>query len=153
MVAFCKKMRGMRFRDDSGAALVEFALVAPLLLLMVFGIFEFGRVWNVYQTMTDAAREGARRIAVANGQGWTVIEPAVRDALALGVMDPAVATITPGPQSFAANNAGDGTPGSQARVDITYDYTFNILGNIPTLFGSENFGTITLSTFSVMRNE
>jgi Flp pilus assembly protein TadG len=47
-------------RSERGAAAVEFALVMPLLLLLVFGIVEFGLIMNRQITVTHAAREGAR---------------------------------------------------------------------------------------------
>jgi len=53
-------------RSDRGVALVEFALVAPILFLLVLGIIEFGFLYNGYITLTGAAREGAR-IAVVGG--------------------------------------------------------------------------------------
>ena len=49
---------------ESGAALVEFAIIAPLLLLLVFGIIEFGRAYNAQNSLTHAAREGAREYAI-----------------------------------------------------------------------------------------
>ena len=47
-------------RDGRGQALVELALILPILLMLLLGIFEFGRAWNTKQVITDAAREGAR---------------------------------------------------------------------------------------------
>lgn len=47
-------------RDERGQALVELALVVPVLLLLVLGIFEFGRLLNAYMTVQHACREGAR---------------------------------------------------------------------------------------------
>ena len=61
-----KRMRGQR---DRGAAAVEFALVLPLLLLLVLGIFEFGRVFNIQISLSNAAREGARHMAVHDDPG------------------------------------------------------------------------------------
>ena len=49
---------------DRGAAAVEFALLFPVLLLIVFGIIDFGRALNAQITLTQAAREGARLAAV-----------------------------------------------------------------------------------------
>src|SRR5215470_4579634 len=46
--------------DDSGAEVFELALVLPVLLMLVLGIFWIGRAYNVYETITRAAREGAR---------------------------------------------------------------------------------------------
>jgi hypothetical protein len=47
-------------RDQRGAALLEMAFTLPLLLLISVGIFEFGRAFEVWQVLTNAAREGAR---------------------------------------------------------------------------------------------
>ncbi len=47
-------------RNRQGAAAVEFAIVAPVFFLMVFGMIEFGRAIMVKQVMTNAARDGAR---------------------------------------------------------------------------------------------
>jgi Flp pilus assembly protein TadG len=54
--------RGRRFRasGERGAAAVEFALVLPLLAVLVFGIIDFGRAYNAQETLTQAARVGAR---------------------------------------------------------------------------------------------
>ncbi len=51
---------------DRGATAVEFALVLPLLLLLVFGIIDFGRALNAQITLTQAAREGARLEALGD---------------------------------------------------------------------------------------
>ena len=51
---------------DRGAAAVEFALVVPVLLLLVLGIVEFGRIYNIQTTLSAAAREGARTMALEN---------------------------------------------------------------------------------------
>ncbi len=54
----------MNLNNKNGAALVELAIILPLLLLIVFGIFEFGRAMFITNTLNNAAREGARRAAV-----------------------------------------------------------------------------------------
>jgi Flp pilus assembly protein TadG len=56
--------------NERGQALVEFTLVVPLLVLLLFGIVEAGRIGNAYLTVTHAARHGARYGAVGadNGQ-------------------------------------------------------------------------------------
>jgi Flp pilus assembly protein TadG len=53
-----------RISREEGVAAVEFALILPVLALMLFGILEFGRVWSQYQVFQGAAREGARCAAV-----------------------------------------------------------------------------------------
>ena len=50
-----------------GQALVEFAMVLPLLLLLLMGLIEFGRAWNLHQVVTDASREGARHAVLQSG--------------------------------------------------------------------------------------
>jgi len=46
---------------SKGQSLVEFALVMPLLLVMLLGIMEFGRAWHISQIVTDAARQGYKK--------------------------------------------------------------------------------------------
>ncbi|MGH7517789.1 MAG: TadE/TadG family type IV pilus assembly protein [Gemmatimonadales bacterium] len=53
-------------QDERGQATVEFALILPVLLLLVLGIIEFGKAWNLAQVATDAVREGARRCVIAD---------------------------------------------------------------------------------------
>lgn len=54
----------MTYKDEKGAALVEMAISLTLLLLILFGIIEFGRVFYIKNSLTNAAREGARRASV-----------------------------------------------------------------------------------------
>ncbi len=58
----------MRVRDDRGAAAVEFAIVAPLLFLLVFAIIDFGFGFHAWDATQNAAREGARLAAVSSDQ-------------------------------------------------------------------------------------
>ena len=56
----------MKLRDQKGQALVELALILPILLLIIFGITEFGRAWYIENALTNAAREGARRASISS---------------------------------------------------------------------------------------
>lgn len=56
----------MDARRDRGAAAVEMALLLPLLLLLIFGIIDFGRMLNAQIAVTEAAREGARAAVIEN---------------------------------------------------------------------------------------
>ena len=49
-----------RIKSERGAALLEAAITLPMLLLVAVGIFEFGRAYQTWQILTNAAREGAR---------------------------------------------------------------------------------------------
>src|SRR5712692_9709041 len=61
-----------RWRSESGAEFVEFALALPLLLLVVMGIMDFGLMFQQYEVITNAAREGARVGALQTSGGYTL---------------------------------------------------------------------------------
>jgi hypothetical protein len=58
-------MKRGNFGKSQGSVLIELALTLPLLLLIVFGIFEFGRAMYIKNTLNSAAREGARRASIS----------------------------------------------------------------------------------------
>lgn len=70
-------------RDDRAAAMIEFAIVAPLLFLLVFGIIDFGRVFFLYNNLTNAARDGARYGSVLpeGGASVTTVRSTVRSRI------------------------------------------------------------------------
>jgi Flp pilus assembly protein TadG len=89
-------------RDERGQALVEFALILPIILLLVVGMLEFARAWNLHQVMTDAAREAARRAVLADtdspsGQTQDSVKAAMWNRLAQFGYDPSKATMTISP--------------------------------------------------------
>ncbi len=73
-------------RQDRGAAAVEFALVVPFLLLLVFGMVSFGMMLSFRQTLSQAATEGARAAAVES-------DPGAREAEALAAVNDAMAAV------------------------------------------------------------
>ena len=132
---------------DAGQSLVEFAILVPVLMGVVVGIFEFGRAWNVDQVLTNAAREGARLAVIETSSEGDVIE-AVETALTNAALDPSVATI-----SVDGVEDNYGTP---ATVQIQYPYEFVFLGPIMAFLGDgegDTPGSITLTSQIVMRNE
>jgi Flp pilus assembly protein TadG len=83
---------------DRGAALVEAALVIPILLLLTFGIWTTARAWNIQNTMEHAAREAARFGATEEPWDPATSEAAVRnvadDDMAAAAIDPiAISTV------------------------------------------------------------
>ncbi|MHA6668501.1 TadE/TadG family type IV pilus assembly protein [Homoserinimonas sp. A447] len=97
--------------DDSGAAAVEFALILPVLILLLMGLIEFSLLFNTQISLTQAAREGARTMAIHN-------DPAVAQAATINAapsVNPAIAagdiTITP----------TDCTAGTTVTVTINYN--------------------------------
>jgi Flp pilus assembly protein TadG len=130
--------------DTSGQALVEFALVAPLLLLLILGMVDFARAWSAYEVITYQARQGARMAVVANPTTAEAdVVQAIRDGLTNGSLDPDQATIV-----ISGFRAGRGTP---ASVQIDYPHSLVFGGRfLDWLTGSED---LVLSTQFVMRNE
>ncbi len=123
-----------------GAAVVEFAIVAPVLLLLVFGMIEYGRLVMVQQVITNATREGARQ-AVLDGATTTGVTTIVNDFLTASRVNGAVVTVTPSPPSSAA--FGD-------PVTVSVQVPFSQVSWLPTpMFLS----TTTLSATTVMRRE
>lgn len=85
-----------------GQALVEFSLVIPIFLLLLVGLFDLGRAVFSYNTLTNAAREGAR-MAIVNQDVPTIIERAQRQSALVELNDPSVSV------AFYQMKA-DGTP-------------------------------------------
>jgi Flp pilus assembly protein TadG len=141
--------RPRRGRVGRGQALVELALVVPILLLMVVGVMEFGRAWNMSQVITDGARQGARMAALLNNSSadQDSVRRVVQRALQAGNI---VAT----DDMIAIDNgwkAGTNTPVS---VTVSVPYDFGVLRPVMQL-AEQSFtdGTITLRSRAVMRNE
>jgi Flp pilus assembly protein TadG len=134
---------------DRGAAVVEFALLLPLLLLVVFGIIDFGRALNAQITLTQAAREGARLDALCNATvnpncQTTVTNGTVAAATGLG----SAVTVTLVYQC----HTGDGSKNVNAKVQTSYLFHFvTPVGAIAAIFGGSGFGSpITLTAQGVM---
>jgi Flp pilus assembly protein TadG len=102
-----------RFRrpgEDQGSAAVEFALVLPVLMLIVFGIIDFGRMLNARITLSQAAHEGARAAAVVDGDEALAVITTVMGSMAAGMAPPAV----------TACEAGE----NEASVTVTYRFSY-----------------------------
>jgi len=130
-------------RNRRGAAAVEFAVVAPVLFLMVFGMIEYGRAVMVQQIMTNAAREGARS-AVLDGATSSDVTTRVVDYLHGGGIASAAAThVTIDPSNPAS--AGYGDP-----VTVTVTIPFNQVSWLGTPMYLNNRS---LTAVAVMRRE
>ena len=134
-----------RSRRPRGQALVEFALILPLLMLVLFGIVEFGRAWNAKQVLTDAAREGAR-LAVVGDPTITrpIVDSMVKLKIARGGFDPAQVVIAY-PDGFRLGT------GRITSVQVDMPYRFVVLHRLASLV--TNNGVIMLRTTARMRNE
>lgn len=107
-------------RDEGGAAALEFALVLPILLLIIFAIISYAYMFSVRQALTQAAAEGARAAAVAQtGQSATRATAAVNEALSGLDMTCGTAGLTCTPTPATCGTA------ACMRVTVTYAYRAN----------------------------
>lgn len=124
------KLTGRNRRDgEKGQNLVEFAMVVPIFLVLVFAIVDFGMGFHAWITVTNAAREGARIGAV--GADSATIEARVVDTASSLVAEDLNVTVV---------NA-QGAPGEAVSVDVNYDYDLitplsSLLGILGGGFGS-----------------
>jgi len=126
-------------KDEKGQSLVEFALVVPMLLLLVFGIAEFGRAWMTKNILTGAAREAVRVLAVPDPPGGVAAATTrANQVLTSGGITTATLTIVNATAAF-----GDVT------VTVNYNFPVVIAGFIPGLSST----TFPLSSTTTMRRE
>ena len=96
-------------KKEGGSNLVEFTLIITVLLLLIMGTIEFGRVMNAQILVTNSAREGARLGAV--GGSAASIETKIENM---------IGNLSAGNLTVTVTNA-QGTPGTQVTVDVQYD--------------------------------
>ena len=139
-------------RDQRGAALLEMAFTLPLLLLISVSIFEFGRAFEVWQVLTNAAREGAR-VAVLPGISDAMVTARVQQYANAGVLDTGV-TPTVTIQRDSTISYGSGTA-SGSKVTVTYPFRFIVLQSVVRLVvnGSTVGAPFTMAASATMRNE
>ena len=144
--------RRARKNGERGAALLEVALTLPLLLLVATGIFEFGRAYQTWQILTNAAREGAR-LAVLPGMDDDAVEERVVEYMTSGLL-PAADDADISIDRDTEVDIGDGTA-SASRVQVNYPFTFMVLQGIASLVveGSTVGEPLTMTTSATMRNE
>ena len=138
-----------RYRSEEGANLVEFALVLPVLLLVLLGIVDMGFMFQRYEVVTNAAREGAR-LAVLPGYGTADVQSRVVAYVSAG----RVPTTGTNPDVLVEDVSipVSGRPSMSAkRVTVTYTYTFQFLNALSAFFGSQ--AAVPLKAVSEMRTE
>ena len=137
-----------RLACDKGAELIEFALVLPLLLLLMFGIMDFGLLFQRYEAVTNAAREGAR-IAVLPGYAQADIQVRVTQYLAAAGLKSTPTVSYTAPQAVNVGGACVTITG----VTVGYPHQYFLIGKIIGLFGGSGFTTQTLTATARMRYE
>ena len=128
---------------EGGQSLVEFVLVLPIFLLVLFAIVEFGMAFHAWIAVTNSAREGARLGAVRGSA--TEIEQRVWDT---------TGTLEQGKLTVTVTNA-EGDPGDSVIVDVSYAYS--LMTPVADILALVSGGTIsdelTLSSTADMRLE
>jgi Flp pilus assembly protein TadG len=137
-----------RVRNQRGAALIETAITIPLVLLVSVSIFEFGRAYQTWQVLTNAAREGAR-VAVLESYTDAAVTSTVRNYLTSGQLTNAgTASIT------VVRNVPFGAT-TASRITVNYPFQFIVLNPVAKLVRkSSTVGTpLTMQSSALMRNE
>ncbi|MBN1998114.1 pilus assembly protein [candidate division KSB1 bacterium] len=122
-------------KREQGQSIVEFALVAPILVLLLFGIIEFGRIFETVNVLTSAAREGAR-VAAVTAPNLSQVQAAVNTVLQAGNIGGTPTITLTGPNAA-----------SQITVTVQVQY-IPMTGNIVP-----GISNLTFTRASVMRWE
>ena len=107
------------FRSERGQSLTEFALVLPLLCLLLFSIIQFGIAFNHYISLTDAVRAGARKGAVARH----LSDP---PAATISAVRAAATDLKPADLQISVESSW--IAGNDVRVTASYPYSISLMG-------------------------
>ncbi|GAB3560843.1 hypothetical protein GCM10027405_11480 [Arthrobacter alkaliphilus] len=116
--------------SERGAVAVEFAILAPLLITLLLGIMEFGRAYNVQVSLTNAAREGVRVMAISNDQ--TAAKTAAKNVAV--ALNPQLADSN---FTFSPSSCTSG-----AQMSVTIKYTLNTLTGMAGPFPMQGVGVM-----------
>ena len=140
-------MRTNLRKNERGAALIETAITIPIILLIAVSIFEFGRAYQTWQVLTNAAREGARQ-AILVDKTDADIETAVKNYITTGGV-PLGATVV-----NINRNVALGT-NTASQVTVNYPFSFIVLNPVIRLVtpSSKAGAPLTMQSVALMRNE
>ena len=134
-------MSDKRLRSESGASAVEFALLLPVLMMVLFGIIEFGFALYQQAVLTNASREGTRL-------GIVQALPAITTAQINGAIDNYLIPAGINPANVSRNIIPGAVTGDLVSVSLTLPYTFMVLPSLTSLAPQIN-----LTAYTVMRHE
>jgi Flp pilus assembly protein TadG len=106
-------------KEEKGQSMAEFAIVLPILAVFLFGVIQFGILFNNYVTLTDAARAGARAAAVARqdsdpaGEAASMVRSSAADL---------------NQSNLSVSVSSDWQSGDDVTVTATYPYSISLLG-------------------------
>lgn len=139
--------------NERGQALLETAMTLPLVLLVAVGIFEFGRAYQTYQVLTNAAREGARVAVLPSGSTETVQSRVIGYLQSGQLPNASSTTVNLNRNSTVA--IGTGTA-SASIVTVSYPFSFMVLNPVANLVtGGSSLGAspFAMTAVAEMRNE
>jgi Flp pilus assembly protein TadG len=120
-----RRTKRLKLNDERGQSMVEFAVILPILVMLLLAIWQVGVVFHNYLTITDAARVGARAAAV-NRATPTGSCQAARNAIQATVSAAQWTRMNSAPGSITCTPTAPGPVGSSYKVSITYPFQFNI---------------------------
>ena len=143
-----KAIRGWR-DTDAGQALVEFSLVLPFFLVLLFALVDFGRGFYSWLLVTNAAREGARAGAVQLDSAG--IDTQIRASICKTY--PTNCSLDTTKMTVTKTNV-QGTRGTEMSVDIVYTFQFvTPIGSLMSLIGGSSISSPPITAHSGMRLE
>lgn len=142
--------RFRHWRDtEAGQSLVEFSLILPIFLLLLFALVDFGRGFYTWMLVTNAAREGARVAAVQSDD--STINERIYDSFCSSY--PGDCSLDPADLSISKTNV-QGARGSAVEIDLAYDFEFvTPIGAFFNIVSGGSLSTPTISAHSSMRLE
>jgi Flp pilus assembly protein TadG len=93
-------------KSRKGVAALEFAVVAPICFLIIFGMVEFGRMVMIQQCVTNASRAGCRRATLATTTDVSQVQTVVENYLKTAIPDDSVVDVDVSPEELAGVNSG-----------------------------------------------
>ena len=134
-------------RREEGQALTEFALILPVLVLLLFGVLEFGKLFNYWLDEAHLANTGARYAVVDSLPGGANLQQYIRSQADTGELRSNAHVCI----SFPSGTTNVGDP---VKVDVTYTTSVPVVsGIINTFFGGTNPASIKVTGSSTMRLE
>jgi Flp pilus assembly protein TadG len=137
-------------KNERGAALLETAIIVPIILLISVGIFEFGRAYQTWQVLTNAAREGAR-IAVIAGTTDAAVRSRVNSYLTGGGL-----TTLPDAKIVVKRTEALTATDTASVIEVNYPFSFMVLNPVVRLIApgdTTGKDPITMKSSAIMRNE
>jgi Flp pilus assembly protein TadG len=137
-------------KNQRGSALLETAITIPIVLLVSVAVFEFGRAYQTWQVLTNAAREGAR-VAIIAGTTDQEITTTVRNYLTSGrLTNPGAASVN------ISRTVPFGPAGTASSVTVSLPFSFIVLNPVARLVTPNSTvgnAPLTMQSVAIMRNE